>query len=133
MLLISPPLRPFHMSPHQAYYTLLFIFLTLLLIPYLQAAFPTSTWWIPSELSFRAPQTALSKAFLILIIGTFTLAVASLSDMTNKAVNDGFLNDDAAHEKLYIDMRDSFLKNPIAMKELERWRARDNKYEYSIL
>ena len=121
------------MAPHQAYYTLLFILLTLLLIPDLQAAFPNSAWWILSGLSLKAPQTPLSKAFLIVIISAFSLAVASLFEMTDKPGNVSVLNDDAAHEKLYIQRRDEFLKNPIAMKELERWKARDNKYEYSVM
>ncbi len=120
------------MSLDRAYYTSVSISLIIILLPYLEAAYPSAVAWLPSKLSLKGEST-LHKSFLALIAGGLGLSISWLINMTGKLVHVSALEDDTAHKVLYIARSDEFRSNPRLMEELKQWKAGNNNYNYSYL
>ena len=121
------------MSADKTYYNLFFILLALLSISYSQPTFSYSVWWIPLGVNFRASNSTLSKALLLLVGGALTLALSSVLEMTDIPGTLTALQDAATAKALYIKSRDAFQKDKAAMKELAQWKAQNNEYNYRMM
>lgn len=70
---------------------------------------------------------------MLLTIISVALAITITVKMNKESSPVGGEDNIAFKKALYRENRDVFRNNPIALEELDQWKAQNNNYDYTVL